>query len=145
MRPSRGKIWSRKSVSSDLALPGRFFTAARDFPLAVVEAKASYKHAADGLQQSKNYAEMLGLKFAYATSGHEIIEFDYITGVERACEKLPNTDLETPRQHQRLIDLSGGIASLTHSPNEAKTERFTTACSRKPWRSISAWCSCGRR
>jgi len=43
----------------------------RDFPLAVVEAKAAYKSAADGLQQSKYYAEMLGLKFAYATNGHE--------------------------------------------------------------------------
>lgn len=32
----------------------------RDFPLAVVEAKASYKAAADGLQQVKTYAEMLG-------------------------------------------------------------------------------------
>jgi type I restriction enzyme, R subunit len=54
----------------------------RDFPLAVVEAKAVYKLAADGLQQAKQYAEMLGLKFAYATNGHEIIEFDYFTGRE---------------------------------------------------------------
>lgn len=43
----------------------------RDFPLAVVEAKANYKAAADGVQQAKFYAEMLGLKFAYATNGHE--------------------------------------------------------------------------
>ena len=55
----------------------------RDFPLAVVEAKAAYKSAADGLQQAKHYAEMLGLKFAYATNGHEIIEFDYFTGLEK--------------------------------------------------------------
>lgn len=50
----------------------------RDFPLAVVEAKPTYK-AADGLQQSKQYAGMLGLKFAYATNGHDLIEFDYLT------------------------------------------------------------------
>ena len=54
----------------------------RDFPLAVVEAKASYKAATDGLQQAKQYAEMLGLKFAYATNGPDIIEFDYYTGLE---------------------------------------------------------------
>jgi type I restriction enzyme R subunit len=48
----------------------------RDFPLAVVEAKAEYRTAGDALQQAKNYAEMLGLKFAYATNGAEIIEFD---------------------------------------------------------------------
>src|SRR5499427_6162661 len=54
----------------------------RDFPLAVVEAKAAYKAAADAVQQAKQYAEMLGLKFAYATNGHEIIEVDYVTGRE---------------------------------------------------------------
>ncbi|MDK9720434.1 MAG: DEAD/DEAH box helicase family protein [Rhodospirillales bacterium] len=61
----------------------------RDFPLAVVEAKASYKAAADGLQQAKQYAEMLGLKFAYATNGPDIIEFDYITGLERLIPDYP--------------------------------------------------------
>jgi len=35
----------------------------RDFALAVVEAKAAYKNAADGLQQAKEYAEILGLSF----------------------------------------------------------------------------------
>src|SRR6266852_603946 len=64
----------------------------RDFPLAVVEAKASYKSAADGLQQAKQYAEMLGLKFAYATNGHEIVEFDYATGLEKKRADYPTPD-----------------------------------------------------
>jgi type I restriction enzyme R subunit len=64
----------------------------RDFPLAVVEAKASYKQAADGLQQAKQYAEMLGLKFAYATNGREVIEFDYSTGVETKRSDYPTPD-----------------------------------------------------
>ncbi|MGD0636174.1 MAG: hypothetical protein ABSA13_18480 [Beijerinckiaceae bacterium] len=55
---------------------------ARDFPLAVVEAKALYKTAADAVQQARTYAEMLNLKFAYATNGHDIIEIDYFTGKE---------------------------------------------------------------
>src|SRR3954471_15277535 len=55
----------------------------RDFNIAVVEAKAEYRQAADGLQQAEAYAEILGLKFAYATNGHEIVEFDSITGLER--------------------------------------------------------------
>jgi len=38
-----------------------------DFPIAVVEAKARYKDAAEGLQQARDYAETLGLRFAYAT------------------------------------------------------------------------------
>ena len=61
----------------------------RDFSLAVVEAKASYKAAADGMQQAKTYAEMLGLKFAYATNGHDIIEFDYLTGIESVVSNYP--------------------------------------------------------
>ena len=39
----------------------------RDFPIAVVEAKAVYRTPGDGLQQAKEYAQILGLKFAYAT------------------------------------------------------------------------------
>jgi len=52
----------------------------RDFPLAVVEAKVAYKTAETAVQQARQYAEMLGLKFAYATNGHEIIECDYFAG-----------------------------------------------------------------
>src|ERR1022692_5145985 len=48
----------------------------RYFPIAVVEAKAAYKTAGDALQQAKVYADILGLKFAYATNGHAIIEHD---------------------------------------------------------------------
>jgi type I restriction enzyme R subunit len=61
----------------------------RDFRLAVVEAKAEYKSATDGLQQAKDYAETLDLKFAYATNGGEIIEFDYFTGLETRRNDYP--------------------------------------------------------
>ena len=61
----------------------------RDFALAVVEAKASYKEAIAGLQQAKNYAELLGLKFAYATNGPEIVEFDFFTGRESRIAEYP--------------------------------------------------------
>jgi type I restriction enzyme R subunit len=64
----------------------------RDFPLAVVEAKSEYKTAADGLQQAKQYAEMLGLKFAYASNGPDTIEFDYFTGVEKTIIAYPSPE-----------------------------------------------------
>jgi type I restriction enzyme, R subunit len=64
----------------------------RDFPLAVVEAKPEYKTASDGLQQAKNYAEMLGLKFAYGSNGPEIIEFDYFTGIEKRVTDYPTPE-----------------------------------------------------
>jgi len=61
----------------------------RDFPIAVVEAKCEDEHPATGLQQAKDYAEILKLKFAYATNGTTIIEFDYITGLERELAAFP--------------------------------------------------------
>lgn len=64
----------------------------RDFMVAVVEAKAAYKLPGDGLQQAKEYAEMLGLKFAYSTNGRGIVEFDYTTGKERQIESFPGPD-----------------------------------------------------
>jgi len=63
-----------------------------DIPIAVVEAKPSYAMHGQGLQQAKEYAEILGLKFAYATNGHGIVEFDYTTGREREIETFPTPD-----------------------------------------------------
>jgi type I restriction enzyme R subunit len=62
----------------------------RDFMIAVVEAKAAYKLPGDGIGQAKEYAEILGLKFAYSTNGHGIIEFDYLTGRESEIESFPS-------------------------------------------------------
>jgi type I restriction enzyme, R subunit len=61
----------------------------RDFPIAVVEAKAAYRTAGDGLQQAKEYARILGLKFAYATNGHSIIEHDFLTGLDNELQAFP--------------------------------------------------------
>ena len=54
----------------------------RDLTLAVVEAKPYKASVGDGLQQAKGYAEILGLKFAYAINGREIIEFGLLTCME---------------------------------------------------------------
>lgn len=78
---------------------------ARDFAAAVVEAKASFKHPSDGLQQAKEYAEILGLKFAYSTNGHGIVEFDYFTGRETSVEQFPTPD----ELRDRLVAGVGGL------------------------------------
>ncbi len=64
----------------------------KNFPIAVVEAKAAYKNPSDGLQQAKEYAEILGLKFAYSTNGHRIVEHDFITGMERELQEFPSPE-----------------------------------------------------
>jgi type I restriction enzyme R subunit len=77
----------------------------RDFPLAVVEAKAIYKTAADAVQQARAYAEMLEVKFAYATNGQDIIEIDYFTGKETRVEKYP-----TPEELWKRYQSGQGIS-----------------------------------
>ena len=83
----------------------------RNFPLAVLEAKAAWKTAGDGLQQARDYAEMLGLKFAYATNGREIIEFDYFTGRETVISDYP-TPADLWARYRAGNQLSDDIAAV---------------------------------
>lgn len=64
----------------------------RDITLAVVEAKSDKRPAGDGLQQAKEYAQILGLKFAFATNGTVILEYDYFTGIEQEIDRIPTPD-----------------------------------------------------
>jgi type I restriction enzyme R subunit len=70
----------------------------RDFPIAVVEAKATYKKPGDGLQQAKEYAQILGLKFAYSTNGQGIVEHDFLSGLETDRDDFPTPDELWQRQ-----------------------------------------------
>lgn len=81
------KCFRKKQKRADYLLRFR-----RDFTIAVVEAKSAYKNPADGLQQAKEYAEILSLKFAYATNGKGIIEHDYITGKDADLAEFPTPD-----------------------------------------------------
>ena len=99
----------------------------RDFNLAVVEAKAGYKTAADAVQQARAYAEMLQLKFAYATNGHDIIEIDYFTGKETRV-----TDYSAPAELWRRYQQGNGLATpemgerllAPFNHEQAKSERY---------------------
>lgn len=64
----------------------------RDFKIAIVEAKSAYKNAGDGLQQAKEYAQTLGMKFAYATNGKRIVEYDFYTGKETEVTRFSSPD-----------------------------------------------------
>ena len=82
-----GKVRRGKQRRADYILFYR-----RDFPLAVVEAKEAGLPAENGVQQAREYAEALGLKFAYATNGHRIIEIDYLAGTEREVERYATAE-----------------------------------------------------
>jgi type I restriction enzyme, R subunit len=80
----------------------------RDFMIAVIEAKAAYKKAQDGLQQAKEYAEILDLKFAYATNGKSIVEYDFLTGLETEIDDFPTPDSLLAR-----LELAGAVDADT--------------------------------
>jgi type I site-specific restriction endonuclease len=57
------------------------------------------------VQQARTYAEMLNLKFAYATNGHDIIEIDYFTGKETQV-----SDYATPAELWTRYQAGQGLA-----------------------------------
>jgi len=100
----------------------------RDFPLAVLEAKASYRQAADAVQQARHYAEMLDLKFAYATNGQDIIEIDYFTGRETRVSEYPKpAELWERYQQGRGLAPSPAVTTQLLTPYNhtlSKDERY---------------------
>lgn len=63
-------------------------------PVAVVEAKREYAIPGKGLQQAKNYAQLLDLPLAYSTNGKGIVEDDRDTGFENdKLTAFPSPDL----------------------------------------------------
>lgn len=63
-----------------------------NYAIAVVEAKDEYKQPSTGLQQAIQYAEMMGVNFAYATNGHGIVERELSNGHERTLSDFPSPD-----------------------------------------------------
>jgi len=81
------KVWRQQQKRADYILRYR-----PNLMIAIIEAKASYKNAGDGLQQAKEYAQILDLKFAYSTNGTEIVEHNFITGKETNLVAFPSPD-----------------------------------------------------
>ncbi|MEZ4859735.1 MAG: DEAD/DEAH box helicase family protein [Caldilineaceae bacterium] len=76
------------------------------FPIAVVEAKEEAKAAVSGLEQVKGYARELGLAFAYATNGHEILEWDQFTDMSHTIDRFP-----TPEELWQRWQLNLGLVA----------------------------------
>lgn len=60
--------------------------------LAVVEAKSDEKSASEGVAQAKQYADMLGIRYTYATNGDGIYEMDMQTGQEGEIGAFPTPE-----------------------------------------------------
>ncbi|WP_327752084.1 DEAD/DEAH box helicase family protein [Sphingobium sp. SJ10-10] len=93
-----------------------------DYPIAVIEAKAGYRSAQDGVQQARDYAEVLGLRFAYSSNGHEIIEIDMVAGTEAIRADFPTPDELWARLRDRL-DLPEPAADRVLEPGFPDADR----------------------
>ncbi len=98
----------------------------RDFPIAVVEAKPVYKEPGDGLQQAKDYAQILGLQFAFATNGTGIVEHDFLTGKDNDISAFPTPE-ELWGRLSSAQNISDEIAQKLLTPSyhlPGKTPRY---------------------
>lgn len=78
-------------------------------PIAVVEAKDNNHSVSYGMQQAKEYAQMLDLPFAYSSNGDAFQEFDFLTGLERTIDldKFPTQEELTARYYSESNDGKG--------------------------------------
>ncbi len=95
----------------------------RDFPIAVVEAKRDYKLPGEGMQQAKDYADLLDLPFAYSTNGHGVVEFDRFTGREVERDTFPTPD-ELWERYREGRKLAEGQAVQLLTPSNLTNGKF---------------------
>ena len=66
----------------------------RATPIAIVEAKDATHSVSHGMQQAKEYAEMMDIPFAFSSNGLGFHEYDFLTGKERSfsMEEFPTKE-----------------------------------------------------
>jgi type I restriction enzyme, R subunit len=117
-----GKVAKRQKPKK----PDYILRIGQNFPVAVIEAKRRYLTASAGLQQAKDYAETLNCKFAYATNGTEIVEFDFTTGLEKIIIQYP-TPQELWNRLQAVEPVSDRTKEILLKPlfaNPGKPPRY---------------------
>lgn len=85
------------------------------FPIAVIEAKRSFKHYADGISDAKEKAKILDLNFAYSTNGDKFEEFDFSTNRQSTLDKFPSPE-ELYQKWQTITKQK--ITNLGEIPND---------------------------
>lgn len=122
---TKGKVIIRgNSVERGEKKKADYLLKYNNIPIAIIEAKEEEATCDKGLQQAKEYAEILDLKFAYSTNGHEIEEFDFFTNQQRTIQHYP-----TPTE---LWERYQNCKKLTKTTEQLLTIPYFTAESRIP-------------
>lgn len=79
-------------------------------PIAIVEAKDANHSVSFGMQQAKEYCEMMDVPFAYSSNGFGFQEYDFLTGKERALSMADfPTKEELYKRFQEESNAGGGL------------------------------------
>lgn len=84
----------------------------KDYPIAIVEAKDNNHTISFGMQQSKTYAQMMDIKFAYSSNGDGFEEYDFLTGQERqiSMDEFPTPE-ELLARYKAEVNGGQGLSS----------------------------------
>ena len=93
-------------------------------PIAIVEAKDANHSVSHGMQQAKEYAEMMDIPFAYSSNGMGFQEYDFLTGHERsfAMDEFPSKD----ELYKRYIDESNAGEGLNEEELKVINQPYCT-------------------
>ena len=96
----------------------------RATPIAIVEAKDASHTVANGLQQAKEYAQMMDVPFAFSSNGMGYQEYDFLTGKERyfSMDQFPTKE----DLYARFISESNGGAGLSDNQMKVIDQPFCT-------------------
>lgn len=96
----------------------------RATPIAIVEAKDASHAVAHGLQQAKEYAQMMDVPFAFSSNGLGYQEYDFLTGKERyfSMDQFPTKE----DLYARFISESNGGAGLSDNQMKVIDQPFCT-------------------
>ena len=96
----------------------------RATPIAIVEAKDANHTVAHGLQQAKEYAQMMDVPFAFSSNGMGYQEYDFLTGKECSfsMDQFPTKE----ELYARFISESNGGAGLSDNQMKVIDQPFCT-------------------
>lgn len=116
----RGNLVSRKKAKfADYML---YYN--RATPIAIVEAKDANHTVSFGLQQAKEYAQMMDVPFAFSSNGSGFQEYDFLTGTERtlAMDEFPTKD----ELYERFLRESNDGCGLSDNEYKVLTQPYCT-------------------
>lgn len=92
--------------------------------LAIVEAKSDELSYAEGVAQAKEYADMLSIRFTYATNGNQIWEIDRQTLEEHFVEAYPSPEELWKRTYGDVDEWRDKFNAQPYYDNGVKQPRY---------------------